>query len=135
MKKFDNFASHLAVLQKSPEQDRSNEFIVSGIIDKFFIQFELGWKMLKELLIYEGISSGNTGAPREIIKTAYQCFDFINEERWLLMLRERNNTAHIYNGEAAKKLTDRIIEEFIPEFINLKSGIEERYGEVLEKLQ
>ena len=134
MKKFDNFTSHLAVLQKSPEQDRSNEFIVSGIIDKFSIQFELGWKVLKELLAYEGISGGNTGTPRDIIKTAYQCFDFMNEEIWLLMLRERNNTAHIYDGEAAQKLTDRIIEEFIPEFMNLRSGIEKRFGDVLEKL-
>lgn len=134
MKKFDHFVSHLAVLQKSPEQDRSNEFIVSGIIDKFSIQFELGWKVLKELLLYEGISGGKTGAPREIIKAAYQCFDFMNEEIWLRMLKERNNTAHIYDGEAAIKLTDRIIAEFIPEFVELKSGIEREYGEVLEKL-
>ncbi len=134
MKKFDNFVSHLAVLQKSPEQDRSNEFIVSGIIDKFSIQFELGWKVLKELLLYVGVSAGQTGAPREIIKVAYQCFDFMDEEIWLRMLKERNNTAHIYDGEAAIKLTDRIIKEFIPEFVELKSGIEREYGDVLDKL-
>lgn len=134
MKKFDNFVSHLAILQKSPRQDRSNEFIVSGIIDKFFIQFELGWKVLKELLVYEGISAGKLGAPREIIKSAYQCFDFMDEEIWLWMLKERNNTAHIYDGEAAMRLTDRIIEEFIPEFEELKSGIERKYGKVLEEL-
>lgn len=134
MKKFDNFVSHLAVLQKSPEQDRSNEFIVSGIIDKFSIQFELGWKVLKELLLYVGVSAGQTGAPREIIKAAYQCFDFMDEEIWLRMLKERNNTAHIYDGEAAIKLTDRIIKEFIPEFVELKSGIEREYGDVLDKL-
>lgn len=132
MKKFDNFVSNLAVLQKSPEQDRSNEFIISGIIDKFSLQFELGWKVLKELLIYEGISTGKTGAPREIIKAAYQCFDFMDEEKWLQMLGERNSMTHIYDGEAAKRLTDKIIEEFIPEFVNLQTVIEERYGEILE---
>ncbi|MCI8583747.1 MAG: nucleotidyltransferase [Dorea sp.] len=134
MKKFDNFVSHLAVLQKSPEQDLNNEFIVSGIIDKFSIQFELGWKVLKELLLYEGISSGKTGAPREIIREAYQCFDFMEEEPWLLMLKERNNTAHIYNGDAAKLLIQQIITDFIPEFENLKSGIEKKYKNVLDKL-
>ncbi len=71
MKKYDNYTSHLAVLRKSPEQDLRNEFILSGIIDKFFIQFELGWKVLKELLIYEGIPVDRTGAPREILKAAY----------------------------------------------------------------
>lgn len=134
MKKFDNFVSHLAVLQKSPEQDLNNEFIVSGIIDKFSIQFELGWKVLKELLLYEGISSGKTGAPREIIREAYQCFDFMEEEPWLLMLKERNNTAHIDNGDAAKLLIQQIITDFIPEFENLKSGIEKKYKNVLDKL-
>ena len=91
--------------------------------------------MLKELLLYEGISGGKTGAPREIIKSAYQCFDFMDEEVWLQMLKERNNTAHIYDGEAAIELTDRIITEFIPEFVELKSGIEREYRDVLEKLQ
>ncbi len=134
MKKFDNFVSNLAVLQKSPEQDLNNEFIVSGIIDKFSIQFELGWKVLKELLLYEGISSGKTDAPREIIREAYQCFDFMEEEPWLLMLKERNNTAHIYNGDAAKLLIQQIITDFIPEFENLKSGIEKKYKNVLDKL-
>lgn len=54
MKKFEHFSKHLAVLKRAPEEDLENEFIISGIIDKFFIQFELGWKLLKELLTDEG---------------------------------------------------------------------------------
>lgn len=50
MKKFDNFCSNLCVLSRAKDEDLENEFIVSGIIDKFFIQFELGWKVLKEVL-------------------------------------------------------------------------------------
>lgn len=42
MKKFDNFVSNLEILQKAEQEDLKNEFIISGIIDKFFIQFELG---------------------------------------------------------------------------------------------
>ena len=51
MKKFENFVSNLEVLKKAKYEDLDNEFIISGIIDKFFIQFELSWKVLKELLI------------------------------------------------------------------------------------
>lgn len=50
MRKFDNFSSRLRVLSRAPQEDLTNEFIVSGIIGQFFIQFELGWKLLKELL-------------------------------------------------------------------------------------
>ena len=47
MKKFDNYKRNLAVLSRAGEQDLSNEFIIGGIIDKFSLQFELGWKVLK----------------------------------------------------------------------------------------
>lgn len=45
MKKFDNFVSYVGVLAKAKDEDLENEFIISGIIDKFSIQFELGWKV------------------------------------------------------------------------------------------
>ena len=53
LKKFDNFISNLNVLEKAENEDLNNEFILSGIIVKFFLQFELSWKVLKELLRYE----------------------------------------------------------------------------------
>lgn len=56
MEKFEIFSSNLEVLKKAKYEDLDNEFIISGIIDKFFIQFELSWKVLKELLRYEGKS-------------------------------------------------------------------------------
>lgn len=52
MKKYENYVSHLRVLERAGQERLDNEFIVSGIIDKFSIQFELGWKLLKELLAY-----------------------------------------------------------------------------------
>lgn len=56
MKKYDNYASNLRVLERADREALDNEFIIGGIIDKFSIQFELGWKLLKELLAYEGSS-------------------------------------------------------------------------------
>lgn len=102
MKKFDNYRKNLDVLRRSDQQDLNNEFIISGIIDKFSIQFELGWKVLKELLTYEGINEAKTGSPREIIKQAYQYYPCIEEDVWLDMLSQRNNMAHIYDGNAQR---------------------------------
>ena len=67
MKKFDNYCSNLRVLERADKETLSNEFIISGIIDKFSIQFELGWKLLKELLDYEGSRVPATGSPRGIM--------------------------------------------------------------------
>lgn len=134
MKKFENYKSNLRVLSKAKEEDLENEFIISGIIDKFFIQFELSWKVMKELLRYEGNSSANTGSPREIIKAAYATYDFIDEGIWLSMLKERNNMTHIYDGNEAKRLVTKIIEEYIPTFVIVQKEIEERYQEIIDIL-
>lgn len=133
MKKYENVSSHLETLKKAPGEDLHNEFIISGIIDKFSIQFELGRKVFKELLLQEGDSAGKTGSPRDIIKAAYKYYSFMDEEVWLKMLRDRNNTTHIYDGDEAVKLVHRILEEYIPAFVRTDQGLRERYGEMLWK--
>lgn len=135
MKKFDQYVRYLQVLCRAEQEDVTNEFIVSGIIDKFYIQFELGGKVLKELLRYEGANQAATGSPREIIKTAYAYFHFMEEDVWLEMLRDRNDTTHIYNEEAAQQLVERILHQYIGVFVSLEQQIRARYGdEVLKQL-
>lgn len=133
MIRFEQFSRHLDVLKRADQEDLQNEFIISGIIDKFFIQFELGWKVLKELLIYEGRSEGRTGSPREIIKAAYACFDFMDEMIWLEMLQERNNTTHMYNETAAKELVDHILNGYIAEFEKMRNAVMEQYGSIVKE--
>lgn len=133
MKKYENFVSNLAVLSRAGEEDLENEFIISGIIDKFFVQFELGWKVLKELLRYEGKSEAGSGSPRAIIKAAYSVYDFIDEEEWLAMLKDRNDMAHLYDGAAAKRLVREILKRYIPAFQHMKAGIEEQYRDISDE--
>ena len=131
MKKFDNYKSNLNVLKTAEKQDLNNEFVIGGIIDKFFIQFELGWKVLKELMIYEGVAAAKSGSPREIIKEAYRYYSCMEESVWLDMLAQRNNMAHVYDETAARKLADEIIQRFVPAFLALQENIETRYSEML----
>lgn len=134
MKKFENYVSNLDVLEKAKQENLDNEFIIGGIIHKFFLQFELGWKVLKELLRYEGHKAANTGFPREILKAAYTIYDFLEEDVWYEMLKQRNDMTHIYNGEAARRLVQNILDRYIPAFLSLKEEIQKRYGEILEQL-
>lgn len=134
MKKYENYISHLQVLSLADQQPLDNEFIVSGIIDKFSIQFELGWKLLKNLLAYEGVAASATGSPRGIIKEAYAAYPFFDGELWLDMLKDRNNMAHIYDGAAAQSLVDRILKEYIPQFVRLDEALREHYGDQLDEI-
>lgn len=131
MKRYDEFVRHLRVLRQAHTQDLTNEFIISGIIDKFFIQFELGWKLLKDLLRYEGLEVAASGSPRSIIKEAYRLYDFLDEDTWLRMLRARNDVTHIYNSALAQKLVGDILAQYIPAFRTVETGLRERYGALL----
>ena len=133
MKKHDNYLSALETLKQAPEQDLDKEFVQGGVIAKFSIQFELGKKLLKELLAYEGDAADATGSPRDVIKAAYRCYDFMDEDIWLEMLRSRNETARIYDSTATKRLVGTIISVYIPEFVRLQEGLEERYGAMLRE--
>lgn len=134
MKKYDNFSSNLEVLKRAEHENLNNEFIISGIIDKFFIQFELSWKLLKELLRYEGRSIAGSGSPREILKAAYSVYEFLDEDIWLSMLKSRNDMTHIYNGQAAKQMVDIIIREYIPAFEKLQEEILKSYKDILNEI-
>ena len=132
MRKFENYSAALRSLRQAPAQDLSNEFIQSGIIDKFEFQFELGWKLLKALLLYEGDPVAASGSPRDTLKAAYQYYDFMDEALWLRMLRDRNDSAHVYDGEKARRPVDTIINDYLPEFDRLERRLVRRYGKMLD---
>ncbi len=129
MRRYENYVKALEVLSRAPQQDLENEFIQSGIIDKFSMQFELAWKLMKALLAYEGDCIAQTGSPREIIKAAYRYFPWMSEDLWLQMLRDRNNMAHVYDAEAAGRLVTTILDSYLPEFSLLEDELVGRYGE------
>ena len=131
MKKYENFASALANLEDAPNQDLSNDFVQSGLINKFNLQFELSWKLLKRLLEYEGATLAASGSPRAILKEAYRFYDFIDEAAWLDMLRDRNTNVHIYDNKLAQDLIQRILNVYIPVFCQLRDGLMGRYGDLL----
>ena len=131
MRKYENYASALSSLRSAPEQDLANEFVQSGVIDKFELQFELGWKLFKAVLAYEGDPVSATGSPRDVIKAAFQYYDFMDESLWLRMLRDRNDSAHIYDADRARRLVDTVIADYIPEFERVDEGLNIRYGNLL----
>lgn len=98
------------------------------------IQFELGWKVLKELLRYEGRGEANSGSPREILKTAFEVYDFIDEDIWLAMLADRNSMSHMYDGVAARRLVQDILDRYLPAFQSMHGAVLARYSEQLPDL-
>lgn len=134
MKKFDNYLGALESLAQAPEQDLSNEFVQAGVINKFVLQFELSWKLLKALLAVEGEPTAATGSPRDVLKASFTWLDCLDEETWLSMLRDRNTVTHIYDAKNAELLAGVIVDRYLPAFQRLADGVRNRYGDELDEL-
>lgn len=130
MKKLDNFANCLAVLADADFQmAETNDIYRTGIVGQFNLTFELSWKALQEIMRKHSVEEASTGSPREILQLGYK-IGFINDaETWLLMLKKRNTSVHIYNEDEIDELILLIRDSFIPVFTVLKDTLVKKLEE------
>ena len=130
MKKFDNFSNCLSVLQKADFQMADNDEIYrTGVIGQFNLTFELAWKALQAVLREHGVQESQTGSPREIVQIGYKT-GFVNDSAvWLLMLKKRNSTVHIYNEDEADEMLLLIRDSFIPAFVELRKTLRSKISQ------
>ncbi len=124
MKKLDNFTNCLAILANADfKMAETNDIYRTGIIGQFNLTFELAWKALQEMMRMHSVAEAATGSPREILQLAYKV-GFINDpEIWLLMLKKRNTSVHIYNEDEVDEMIVLIRDSFIPAFTVLKDTL------------
>lgn len=131
MKKFDNFSKYLKVLKKADfKQAFENEIYRIGVIGLFNLTFELSWKALQEVLRNHGVDGADVGSPREILQIAYKVGFISDSDSWLLMLKKRNPSVHVYNEEEAEELVSLIKERFISTFSDLEETLKAKIGSI-----
>lgn len=121
MKKLDNFTNCLSILENADfKLAETNDIYRTGIIGQFNLNFELAWKALQAIMRMHSVEGAFTGSPREILQLGYR-IGFINDsEVWLLMLKKRNTSVHIYNEDEVDEMIMLIRDSFIPAFIVLR---------------
>ena len=131
MKKLDNFSSCLDVLRRADfEITEENEIYRTGIIGQFNLTFELAWKALHAILKLHGAAGAETGSPREILQLGYK-LGFLNDSAvWLLMLKKRNVSVHLYNEDDIDEMILLVRDSFIPAFSALEKTLQEKLAEV-----
>jgi len=100
-----NLRQALDRLQEALNEPTTNSLVIDGTIQRFEFVIELYWKTLKRLLSLHGIEAGT---PRDAIGEAFRAGWLGNESAWLEMLRDRNETSHIYNESMARRICRRI---------------------------
>lgn len=127
MDELEIFFKHLAIL-KGADFKRANENDIYriGVVVQFNLTFELAWKALQAVLKQHGVEEAETGSPREILQLGYKV-GFVNDQAaWLLMLKKRNVSVHIYNEDEVDELVILIRDSFIPEFTALEETLREK---------
>lgn len=130
MKKLDNFSNCLTILRNADfKLADNNDIYRTGMIGQFNLTFELAWKALQEILRLHGAEGVDTGSPREILQLGYK-LGFVNDSAvWLLMLKKRNTSVHIYNEQEVDEMILLIRDSFIPAFVALEKTLREKLAE------
>ena len=127
----ENFSNRLAILADADfKLAETNDIYRTGIIGQFNLTFELAWKALQEVLKMHGVDGAATGSPREILQLGYKTGFLNDSEVWLLMLKKRNVSVHIYNEEDVDEMILLIRDSFIPAFTVLKETLIKKLKEV-----
>jgi len=133
MKKLDNFTGSLKVLKGADfELANDNEIYRTGVIGQFSLTFELGWKAVQAVLRVHGVEQAATGSPREVLQLSYR-YGFVDDPSlWLLMLKKRNASIHIYDEDEIDQLLLLIRDSFLPAFAALEAALQKKLEEVGE---
>ena len=131
MKKLDNFINCLTILSNADfKMAETNDIYRTGVIGQFNLTFELAWKALQEIMRKHGVEEASTGSPREVLQLGYRIGFIENPDVWLLMLKKRNTSVHIYNEQEVDEMILLIRDSFIPAFVGLEKTLRSKLEEV-----
>ena len=118
--RFENYKKAFAQLQGAVNQYKEkglNELEKQGLIQSFEYTFELAWNLMRDYLIYQGISE--IRGSRDAIRLSFKYGLIENGENWMKMLSARNLTSHTYNEKVVQDLIKEITEIYYEEFKGL----------------
>lgn len=128
MRKFDNYKKALGQLKlsKSEYEKNNNEFVRDSVIQRYEFTIELAWKAVREYLLDQRYTDINS--PKKVMQAAYAMNLIENDDLWLVMLDDRNKTAHLYDEDISISICNDIISKYIQEFDLLETKLNDLYS-------
>lgn len=126
--RFENYKQALSNFLETIDcinKEGMNKIYTMALIQAFEMVFELGWKVLKDNLEYNGITASS---PRSVIKEAFSNNMITDGQGWIEMMEARNKTAHTYKEEYAKSLCNDIINNYLKLLIELETYLQGEFN-------
>ncbi|OOF35822.1 nucleotidyltransferase substrate binding protein [Rodentibacter heidelbergensis] len=123
--RFDNYKKAVHYLANEVEKYANTDLdiIKKGIIQSFEITHELAWKLLQDILKYQG--EVELWGSKSATRLAFNRGLIQNGEIWLDMIESRNITVHTYDENILNKEFNKVVKDYLPLFIQLKERIEQ----------
>lgn len=103
---------------------KTDRYVLSGLMSKFCLAFDLSWKCMKDVITgYHGVSDFATGSSRETLEKAFELGIVDDEEMWPEIMRIRSRLSHDYNSELAYGMVDSILERYLAVFESLQDRL------------
>lgn len=126
--RFDHFSRALTQLKLACGKNEFSVLERAGLIQIFGYTFELSWKTLKDLLLYEGY---DLKSPRQVIRKSFE-LEFVSKENcelFLDALLKRNLLSHTYEEETAIEAERLITNYYYPLLTAIHNHLEQRLNE------
>ncbi|HGO5855978.1 TPA: nucleotidyltransferase substrate binding protein [Mannheimia haemolytica] len=122
--RFDNYKKSVSYLQAEAEKyaDTDIDVIKKGIIQSFEITHELAWKLMQDILKWEG--EVDIYGPKTASRLAFNRGLITQGEVWLEMIKSRNITVHTYDETVLTEEFNKIIKDYLPLFIEFEQRVE-----------
>lgn len=125
--RYHTFCKCLDNLKKSRNANPNEDFVLEGTIMNFNLTFDIAWKVMKDILVKQlEILDFAIGSPRDTLQQAFTN-RLIDDDKWMQMLRIRNQLAHDYDGSLATEEFEVIVNEYISLFEQFKVSAEKYY--------
>ena len=102
----EDFQKAIARLQEVLELEKTPVNRDSAI-KRFELCFDLSWKTIKAFAKEQGVECNS---PRACFKQAFQLKLIDNMDQWIVLLEDRNLTAHMYSEDYADQVYKRLAE-------------------------
>lgn len=119
-----NYQKAFLKLQQFLAEPILTERDMAGVIQAFEYTFEQAWKVMQKIAVQNGFEVKSprkaleVGMSMSLIKTG-------DEDDWLSMLEDRNNTSHNYQEALAKEVFERISKIYFPLLEDLLKKIQQ----------